>query len=166
MNGSVVTGGDFLDHCRRILTPSSRSDIQKRQCICQLSYLLKIIFGVDPELQNRQSNIDLPRFHASKWSNCFYKPSRICLVFDQPLPTTMSRLNLANAKLFAEPWNVMLTQLGRFDPHSNACTESVGRVSFEQSHDGAISIDESSKVSLVDFGNRLSHGVNHAQKEF
>jgi hypothetical protein len=60
----------------------------------------------------------------------------------------------------------MLTQLGRFDPHSNACTESVGRVSFEQSHDGAISIDESSKVSLVDFGNRLSHGVNHAQKEF
>src|SRR5579864_7378316 len=40
MNGSVVTGGDFLDHCRRVLTPSSRSDIQKRQCICQLSHLL------------------------------------------------------------------------------------------------------------------------------
>ena len=32
--GSVVTGDETLDHCRRVLTPSSRSDIQKRQCIC------------------------------------------------------------------------------------------------------------------------------------
>src|SRR5437588_2963596 len=30
VEGSVVTGDESLDHCRRVLTPSSRSDIQKR----------------------------------------------------------------------------------------------------------------------------------------
>ena len=37
--GSVVTGDESLDHCRRVLTPSSRSDIQKRQCICHFGQL-------------------------------------------------------------------------------------------------------------------------------
>ena len=54
-----------------------------------------------------------------------------------------------------------MTQLGRFDPDSNAKPEPFGRVAFEQGHDGSVSVDESSKVGLVDFGNRLSHGVNH-----
>ncbi len=38
--GSVVTGDESLDHCRRILTPSSRSDIQSGQCIRPFSHLL------------------------------------------------------------------------------------------------------------------------------
>ena len=29
-----------------------------------------------------------------------------------------------------------------------------------------VSMDESSKVGLVDFGNRLSHGVNHLELLF
>jgi len=56
-HGSVVTGGDFLDHCRRILTPSSRSDIQKRQCICQLSHVCEIISGVN--LPNNHDPLEL-----------------------------------------------------------------------------------------------------------
>jgi hypothetical protein len=51
--------------------------------------------------------------------------------------------------------------VGRFDPHPNTEPEPFGRVAFEEGHDGSVSIDESSKVGLVDFGNRLSHGVNH-----
>jgi hypothetical protein len=39
-------------------------------------------------------------------------------------------------------------------------------VPFEQSRDGSISIDESSEVRLLDFGNRLSHGVNQPRKAF
>jgi hypothetical protein len=34
-------------------------------------------------------------------------------------------------------------------------------VAFEEGHDGAVSIEETCKVGFVDFGNRLSHGVNH-----
>jgi hypothetical protein len=42
--GSVVTGDESLDHCRRVLTPSSRSDIQKRQCICPIGWASGIVF--------------------------------------------------------------------------------------------------------------------------
>src|SRR5216683_2130515 len=38
--GSVVTGDESLDHCRRILTPSSRSDVQTGQCICPVGLCL------------------------------------------------------------------------------------------------------------------------------
>ena len=48
------------------------------------------------------------------------------------------------------------------DPHSNTAPEPLGWVALEEGHDGSISINESSKIGLLDFGNRLSHGVNHA----
>ena len=55
----------------------------------------------------------------------------------------------------------MVTQLGCLDPHANTEPEPFGRVTFEEGHDGPISINKSSKIRLLDFGNRLSHGVNH-----
>jgi len=51
--GSVVTGDESLDHCRRILTPSSRADVQSGQCICPSSYLFQIVDGVDSVFQNQ-----------------------------------------------------------------------------------------------------------------
>ena len=71
-------------------------------------------------------------------------------------------MNLANTKFFEKPRYVGLTQLSRFDPNSDSEPEPLGRVALEEGHDGSISIDKSSKVCLLDFGNRLSHGVNHA----
>jgi hypothetical protein len=116
---------------------------------------------VNPVFQDSQSYFDLLCFDTSKWSNCFEKPLRMRLVFDQPLPAFATGSNLADAKLIAQPRHVRLTQLGCFDPHANAIAESLCRMAFEEGHDGSISIDESSKVGLLDFGNRLSHGVNH-----
>src|SRR5216683_7956608 len=82
--------------------------------------------------------------------------------FGQPLPARAARANLAETRLVLQPHYVGLTQLGRFDPDSNAAPEPSGWMAFDEGHHGSVSIDESSKVGLVDFGNRLSHGVNHA----
>jgi hypothetical protein len=72
--GSVVTGDESLDHCRRILTPSSRSDVQSGQCICPFSYLFEIIYGIDSALQNLHCDVDLLRFYTCKWTNRSQKP--------------------------------------------------------------------------------------------
>src|SRR5437867_3223508 len=63
--GSVVTGDESLDHCRRILTPSSRSDVQSGQCICHFGYLLEIFDADNPVVQDLLRQLDLSRLGAS-----------------------------------------------------------------------------------------------------
>ena len=117
----------------------------------------------NPVVQDLLRQLDLSRLGASIGSNCAEKPSDSGLVLDQPLPALSTGVNLAKTKFLAQPCHVLLTQLSCFDPHSNTEPEPFGRVALDEGHDGSVSIDESSKVRLVDFGNRLSHGVNHAR---
>ena len=96
--GSVVTGDESLDHCRGIPTPSSRSDVQRGQCIRPFSHLFKIVNRVDSVFENLHCDVYLRRFDTCKWTNRSQEPFSIRLVFDQPLPAIAARADLAEAK--------------------------------------------------------------------